>query len=91
MPGHVAVIEAERELVNVAAKMLRAGVVINADQPALHDREHGLDAIRSHAVADVFAVAVIDGVVVEKQTADASVGKMLVGVQRRAVTSRYIA
>src|SRR5947209_3689278 len=35
--GHVAVVEPERELVNVAAKMLRAGVVVDADQAALED------------------------------------------------------
>ena len=32
--GHIAVIEAERKLVNVAAKMFRAGVVVDTDQAA---------------------------------------------------------
>jgi len=84
MPRHVAFVQSKSKFVNVAIKMLFAGVVIDTDQAALKDREHGLDAVRGHAVADVFAVAVVDRVVVEKQTANASVGKMFVGVQRRA-------
>jgi hypothetical protein len=36
---NVALVQPERKLVNVAVKMLRAGVMIDADQPALQD--HG--------------------------------------------------
>src|ERR1700688_4777362 len=81
---HVAVIAAERKFIDVGAKVFWAGVVIDADQAPLHDSENGLDTVRCHAVADVFAVAVIDGVVVKKQSADTSVRKMLVSVQRRS-------
>ena len=79
---HVALIQAERELVNVATKVLLAGVVVDADQAALHDREHAFDAVGGHAVADVFAFAVVDGFVIEEQTAKAAIHASLIGMQR---------
>lgn len=84
VPLHVAVIQAEGKFVNVAAQVLFAGVVIDADQAALHDREHTFDAVGGHVIADVFAFAVVDGFVVEKQPAKATVNASLIGVQRRA-------
>jgi len=38
----VALIEPEGELVNIAAKVLRAGVVIDADQAAFQNRENAV-------------------------------------------------
>src|SRR5690242_18624432 len=51
---HVPVIEAERELANVAAQMLCADVVIGADQAPLEDGKDAFHAVRGHVVADVF-------------------------------------
>ena len=62
---HVTFVQAERKLVNVAAEMLRAGVVIDADQAALQNGEDAFNAVRRDIVADIFAVAVIDGFVRE--------------------------
>lgn len=58
--GHVAIVQPKRKFIDVAAKMLGTGVVINADQPALHDRKNGLDAVGRNTGSDVFALAVID-------------------------------
>jgi hypothetical protein len=80
----VALVQPERKFIDVPAKVLRAGVMVDANQAALEDRENGLDAVRGHAVADVFASRVIDRVVVEEQAADPGVGQMLVGVQGRS-------
>jgi len=43
--------------------VLLAGVMVDADQTALHNRENALDTVRGHVVANVFAVAVVDGFV----------------------------
>lgn len=82
--GHVAVIEPERELIDVAADVFWAGVVVDADQAPLKHREHGLNAVRSHAIANIFAFAMVDGRMVEKQTTYVAVRASLIRVQRRA-------
>src|SRR4051812_14004874 len=56
---HVPLVEPEGELVDVAAKVFVAGVVIDAVQPALQDSPNGLDAVRVDAIARVFARAVV--------------------------------
>src|SRR5436190_13971093 len=61
MPLHVAFIQAERELVNVAMQVLVAGVVIDAMQAALENCQNAFDAVRRHAVASIFSSAVNDG------------------------------
>src|SRR5579863_2700642 len=63
MPLHVALIEAERELVNVAVQVLIAGVVVDAVQTALQDRPDAFHAVRRDAIADILAGAVNDGLV----------------------------
>ena len=84
MTLYVALIQAERELVNVAAKVFLAGVMIDTDQSALHDREHAFHAVRGHVIADIFAIAMVDGFVIEEQSAKAAVNASLIGVQRSA-------
>jgi hypothetical protein len=74
-------IESECELINVAAKVLLAGVMVDADQAAFHDREYALDAIGGHAVASVFAFAVVDTLVAEEQSAHRVIYRRFVGVQ----------
>ena len=81
MPLDIAFIEPERELVNVAAKVFRTGVVIDADQPAFQDREHAFDAVGRHVVTDEFGSAVVDGFVIEEQTGEAAITGEFVGMQ----------
>src|SRR5260370_30794984 len=65
---HIALIEPECELINVAAEMLWADVMERAVDAALQHRPNALDAVCRHAVvADVFASAVIDGFTLEKR------------------------
>jgi len=64
---HVAVVQPEGEFIDVTAQMLLAGVMVDADQAALENREHALDVVGRNAVADVFAGAVVDGLVIEEQ------------------------
>jgi len=81
---YVAFIEPKRELINVTIKVLWAGVVIDADQAALHNREDTLDPVRGHVVADKFASAVIDRFVVEGKSLDAVVGTGLIRIEHGA-------
>ena len=46
MPFYVPIIQSKSELVHIAAKVLFAGVVVNAMQSALHDRPNTLDSVR---------------------------------------------
>jgi hypothetical protein len=62
----VALVQSEREFVNVAVQMLRAGVMIDANQAALQDSKDALDAVGCHILANVFASAVV-GLVDEAQ------------------------
>src|SRR5580704_5655167 len=80
----VAFVEPEGELVNVAAKMLRAGVVIDADQPALENRKDALNAVRGDASAGELAERMVHCVVAEEQPAKIAIGSRFVGVQDRA-------
>src|SRR3954447_11141965 len=80
----VAFVQPERELVNVAAQMLRAGMMIDAENAALHDREDALDAVGCHVAAHELSSAVIDRLVIEEQPGEATVSGELVSVQSRA-------
>jgi hypothetical protein len=76
----VAFVQAERKFVNVAVEMLLAGVMIDAINAALHDCKNALDPVRGHAIADVFALAVIDRIVIEGQASNANIRASLVRV-----------
>src|SRR4051794_8855616 len=69
----VALVQPERELVNVPAQVLRAGMVVHADNAPLENREDALDTVRGNAVADELAYAVIDRLVIEEQPGKATV------------------
>jgi hypothetical protein len=56
---HVAVIETEGELVNVSTEMLRAGVMVDANQAALENGEDALNSVRGYIVADKLVGAVV--------------------------------
>jgi len=70
---HVAVIQAEGELVDVAAKVLAAGVVIDANDAPFHDRENAFNAVRGDVATHVFARSVVDRIMAEEQSADPGV------------------
>src|SRR3954451_16579088 len=80
----VAFAQQKRELVNVPAQMLRASMVIDAEDAALHDREDALDAVGRHVAAHELASTVINRLVIEEQPGETTVSGELVSVQRRA-------
>src|SRR5260370_15992915 len=84
MPLDMALVEPERELVNVAAKMLRTGVVIDANQAALQNRENALDAVGRYVVADELGSTVVDGFVIEEQAGEAAIAVELLSIQPQA-------
>ena len=71
---HVTVPEAKSKLADIAMQVLRRGMVIDAVQPALEQREHALDAVRGHIAAHILASTVVDGFVPIEQPAHAIVG-----------------
>jgi hypothetical protein len=80
----VSFVQPERKFVNVAVQMLRAGVMIDADQPALQDGKDAFDPVRRHVFANIFASAVIDGAVGISEKVDAGVCPAFVGVHGRS-------
>lgn len=82
MPFYIAIVKTKGEFINVVAKMLFTGVMIDTVQPTFHYRPYTFNAISCHASADVFASAVV-GFVVEKYTADPPVAAMFIRVQHR--------
>ena len=84
MTLHIAIVQAEGELVNVPIQMLRAYLMINAVDSALHDCPHGFDAVGAHLAAHVFASAVIHGIVFETGRIHVFVSAVVVGIQRRS-------
>lgn len=81
VPCYVSVIQSEGELVDVAAQMLLAGMVVNAMQTALQDRPNAFNAVGAHAVQYVLARTVVNCVVFEKQTVEAGITGMIVSVK----------
>jgi hypothetical protein len=51
VPFHVSLVQPEGEFVHIAVKVLRAGMVIDAVHPALHDGPNGLDTVRVNRAA----------------------------------------
>src|ERR1700688_5022605 len=81
---HVAFIQPEGELVNITAQMFFASMMVDADQPALENRENAFNAVCCHVIACKLAFTMIDGFVIEKHAADARIGAGFVGMQGRA-------
>lgn len=50
----VAFVQSERELIDVAVKMLRACMMINADDAALEDCEDAFHSVRGHVIANSY-------------------------------------
>lgn len=82
MTLHVAFVEAKGELVNVTVQVLIAGVMIDTRLPALHDGPNAFDAVGRHTIADVFASAMDDRLVVV--AGEASIAAVFVSVDSRA-------
>jgi hypothetical protein len=78
----VAFIEAEGKFIDVAAKVLFAGMMIGANAAALENGKNAFDAVRGYAVANVFAGTVIDCIVIE--AIDAGISAGFIGVQHRS-------
>src|SRR3990167_213504 len=70
VPLNIAVVEAKRELVDVATKMLPAGVMVDAMHTTLEQRPYTLDAVGGHGSACVLTGTMIDRLMPEKQSAD---------------------
>src|ERR1700746_2568239 len=86
-PRHIAFVEPESELVNVAAQMLRADVVEGAVDASLQDRPYAFDAVDRDVIAAEFSSAVIDDLVLHNQGSQADVPTMLVGMQGRSAST----
>ncbi len=88
VPAHIAVIQAEREFVDVPARVLRADVVERANNPALEHGPNRFDSVcRNIAVdvqLDVLARRMVYGFVPEEKTVHPRVGTCLVRVECRS-------
>jgi hypothetical protein len=80
----VSEIEPERKFSNVAVKMFRANVMINARNAAFQQSPDGFNAVRINAVASVFAARVIDGLMLKEKPVKVAVSTVFVGKDRRA-------
>src|ERR1700679_611042 len=83
VPLNVALVQSESEFVNVAVKVLRARVVVDAIQSALQDSPNALDAVRVRRAPRILTRAVVDGIVAEEQAVQVAVCAMLIGVEVR--------
>jgi hypothetical protein len=63
MVPDITFVQTERKLINVAAKMLTAGVVVDANQTALEDGKNAFNPVRGDGTAHIFTSAVIDSFV----------------------------
>src|SRR5258708_453694 len=81
--SNVAVVQAERELIHIAAKMFLADLVVDAVQSALEDRPHALNTVCARYSANVLASRVIHTLLAEEQTVQIIVGSMLIGEESR--------
>jgi hypothetical protein len=68
---YVPFVQSEGKFIDVAAKMLRAGVVVDADQAALENRENAFDPVSGDIAADELARFMIDRFMLESQGAEA--------------------
>ena len=80
----VTFVQSEGEFVNVATKMLRAYLMVDAMNATLHDGPHGFDTVRADAVAHVFSTAMVDGFMRETRFVHVLVAAMVVRVEDRA-------
>lgn len=80
---HVAIIQPKGELVNIAANMLLAGMMIDAMQTALKNRPDAFNSVCSDVFPNVLPGAMIDGFVRIDGFVEALIATMFVGMQGR--------
>lgn len=81
---HVAVVQSESELVNVAGKMFRAGVMIDANESAFQHGPHRFNAVGADTVPHVLTCAMVYRLMLEACFVNASVSAVIVCVEGRA-------
>src|SRR6202035_4985845 len=79
----VSFIEPESELINIAAKMLWAGMMINTMQSAFENRKNAFNPICSDIVANEFPRFMIDRFMLESQHIEAIICASLIRINRR--------
>ena len=80
----ISIVETKRKLINIAAKMLFARVVVDTTDAAFENRPDAFYRVSvSHSTA-VFAKGMVNRLVGEEQAANAVVGRELVRAERRA-------
>jgi hypothetical protein len=84
MMFYVPFVEAEGKLVNIAAKMFRTGMMIDADQAAFENRENAFNSVGGHVVSHILASAVVDSIMAEARVANANICASFVGMQYRS-------
>ena len=88
VPLYIAIVQAEGELIDVALQVLRAGVMVDAMQPALQDGPYALNAVGRDWPAREFASPVVYCVMVEEQSTEIVVRSVLIGVDLGADFNR---
>ncbi len=81
MPFHVALIEPKRKFVHITVQVFRAGVMVDAVHPALHDGPDALDSICVDRTALVLTRRMRHGVMIEKETAYTGIAGSLISHQ----------
>ena len=82
MALNISIIQAESELADVSGKMLVAGVVVDAMQPAFQDSPHTFDAVGRYTPSVVFPGSVIDLLMLIQQAAQGVIPAMFIRVER---------
>lgn len=54
---HITFVQSEGKFINVAAKILRARMVIDTDEASFENRENALNSVGSHVIARELDVA----------------------------------
>src|ERR1035438_5012934 len=83
MALHVPFVQAERELVNIAGKVLRADFVINAIDPAFQECPHAFDAVGTGRPTGVLTSGMVHGLMAEEQSVKVIKHNGIVGVELR--------
>src|SRR5437868_4655149 len=80
---HIALIEPEGELINVAAKMLGARMMVDADQPALENGKDALNAVRRNIISNELASTVVHRFMSEGLSDHAIISARLIRIEHR--------
>ena len=78
---YVPLVQAKRKLVNIAAKMFLARMMVDADQAALENCENAFNSVGGHVVPNIFASAMVDSIMAESKIANVIICASFVGMQ----------